>query len=281
MSPSTRSTELRLARLHLRSGIHPLARVELEALAGGDRLDHDGILDLAEVRWRSGDLVGASAAASAWLEEMSGDSVGREALLAHVISAEAAAAEGDVAGAAAHVEAAVVGLAGPGTLDAVLAGIAARAAWPVELGGPMPAAAPAGARGAETSPARGAPHARPRNQALPPPITPAATALVQQGAALVRSAPERAAIVLALALRADRAAAEAVLEALGSGTVPVPDGGAEPPTTAAPEAGPALAFVRAEALWAAGRHEEARIAYASAERLALAPAEAEPPRSAQ
>jgi hypothetical protein len=96
----------------------------------------------------------------------------------------------------------------------------------------------------------------------------AAADLVAAGVALLDGAPERAAIVLALAVRADRAAAEAVLAALDA---------AEP----TPAAAAALAFVRAEALRAAGRHEEARIAYASAERLALVPAEAGTPRSPQ
>jgi hypothetical protein len=75
-------------------------------------------------------------------------------------------------------------------------------------------------------------------------------------------------VLLALALRADRAAAEAVLAAL--------DAGEPGPAHAA-----AFAFVRAEALRAAGRHEESRIAYASAESLALTPAEAGAPRSPQ
>ena len=82
------------------------------------------------------------------------------------------------------------------------------------------------------------------------------------------AAPERAAVLLALAVRADAGAADAVLAAL--------DGAEVGPAQAA-----SFAFVRAEALRAAGRHEEARIAYASAERLALAPAEAGPPGSSQ
>ncbi len=51
-----RGADLRLARLHVRGGAYALARAELEALAGSDGLDRDGILDLAEVRWRTGDL---------------------------------------------------------------------------------------------------------------------------------------------------------------------------------------------------------------------------------
>ena len=60
-SVEARSAELRLARLHLRGGSYALARSELETLAGADRLDPDAVLDLAEVRWRTGDLAGAAA----------------------------------------------------------------------------------------------------------------------------------------------------------------------------------------------------------------------------
>ena len=60
------ATALRLARLHLRTGMLRLARLELEQLAGAAALDTEGILDLAEVRWRTGDLRGAAEAAGAW-----------------------------------------------------------------------------------------------------------------------------------------------------------------------------------------------------------------------
>jgi predicted negative regulator of RcsB-dependent stress response len=99
-------------------------------------------------------------------------------------------------------------------------------------------------------------------------VVPAAAQLARAGAALVGDAPERAVVLLSLALRADRAAAEAVLVALDA---------AEPePAHAA-----AFAFVRGEALRAAGRHEESRIAYASAESLAREPADTGAPRSSQ
>ncbi len=243
--PAERGADLRVARLHLRGGTHALARAELETLAGRDGLDRDGILDLAEVRWRTGDLAGAGVAAAAWLED--GEDAGAHGALAHVICAEAAAAGGALDAAAAHVEAAAAGLGDRATLDAILAGILTRADWPWE---PEVVTAPAPAVTA------GAPRG------------PSAAELVVAGAALLDEAPERAAVALALALRADRAVAEAVLAALGA-LEPEP----------APVA--ALAFVRAEALRAAGRPDEARIAYASAERLALAPAEAGTPRSPQ
>lgn len=265
---SRRGADLRVARLHLRCGTHALARAELEALAGSDGLDRDGILDLAEVRWRTGDLAGASVAAAAWLED--GDDAGAPGALAHVICAEAAAARGALEAAAAHVEAAASGLGDRPTLDAILAGIAARAAWPWDA--EVAPAAPAAAPGPAPSPAAPAPPVGGEAHAAPlpagAPVAPAAAQLARAGAALVEEAPERAVVLLALALRADRAAAEAVLAAL--------DAGEPEPAHAA-----AFAFVRGEALRAAGRHDESRIAYASAESLALTPARTGAPRSSQ
>ncbi len=92
--------------------------------------------------------------------------------------------------------------------------------------------------------------------------------LARAGAEMLTAAPGRAVVLLALALQADRDAAPTVLAALD---------GAQPP----PEHAAAIALVRADALLAAGRHDEARIAYASAERLALEPAPAGAPRSLQ
>ena len=265
-----RGADLRVARLHVRGGAYALARAELEALAGTDGLDRDGILDLAEVRWRSGDLAGASVAAAAWLED--GADGGAPGALAHVISAEAAAARGAHPEAASHVEAAAPGLGDRATLDAILAGIAARAAWPWEAQEPAAPPVPVEEPPVPVAvPAPGAPAtATPAAAPLAPDavVAPAAARLARAGAALVVDAPERAVVLLALALRVDRAAAEAVLTALDAAE-PVPDQAA------------AFAFVRGEALRAAGRHEESRIAYASAESLALTPAEPGPPRSSQ
>jgi tetratricopeptide (TPR) repeat protein len=294
MPAPARGADLRLARLHLRGGTSALARSELETLAGVDRLDRDGILDLAEVRWRTGDLPGAAAAAAAWLED-GDDEPGPASALAHAISAEAAAERGAVEEAAGHVEAAAAWLGDRAALDVLLAGVPVRAAWPwedeqsVALPGESGESGDSGTPGTPGTPGAEAAAAGPAVvlSALPlvagpaEPAPPAAAAggvplaqasweLVEAGRSLLAVAPERAAILLALGLRTDRAAAEAILEALDA----VKD---------APGAGeiPVLAFVRAEALRAAGRHEESRIAYASAERLALAPAEAGPPGSSQ
>jgi hypothetical protein len=267
--PATeRGADLRVARLHVRGGAYALARAELEALAGSDSLDRDGILDLAEVRWRSGDLAGASVAAAAWLED--GADIGAQGALAHVISAEAAAARGALAAVAAHVEAAAPGLGDRATLDAILAGIAARASWPWEAE-PPPAPPPVVPEPPTTTAAPAPPVGGgiPGAALVPDAVVaPAAAQLARAGAALVGDAPERAVVLLSLALRADRAAAGAVLVALDA---------AEPePAHAA-----AFAFVRGDALRAAGRHEESRIAYASAESLALEPADTGAPRSSQ
>lgn len=78
----------RLARLHLRMGHLGLARAELEALAGIGDLGEEGLLALAEARWRTGDLTGAGEAAQAHL------TAGGDSIVALVIAAEATAAVG-------------------------------------------------------------------------------------------------------------------------------------------------------------------------------------------
>jgi hypothetical protein len=300
-----RAADLRLARLHLRGGTYALARSELEVLAGADRLDRAGILDLAEVRWRTGDLSGAAAAAAAWLEDAD-DTQDDGAVLAHAISAEAAAHQGAVGDAAFHVEAAAAGLEGPGALEALLAGIASRAAWPWagDESGPPPSLDLAGAMVAPTPPAEATAPLQTDDPArtddpapagsAPPPDLPApalavpsqamsaaAAELVETGRELLSIAPDRAAVLLALALRADRAAAEAVLSTLDAHLADQSASPAGEQDPAGMGVTPALAFARAEALRAAGRHEEARMAYASAQSLALAPAQTGPDRSPQ
>ena len=51
-----------LARLHLRVGSLLIARAELEALATAGSIGAAGLADLAEARWRSGNLEAAGAA---------------------------------------------------------------------------------------------------------------------------------------------------------------------------------------------------------------------------
>ena len=86
--PTERPVALRLATLHLRMGSLPLARAELESLAGRGMLDDAALLDLAEVRWRTGDLAGAGEAANVLIEQ------GRSDRLALVIAAESVSALG-------------------------------------------------------------------------------------------------------------------------------------------------------------------------------------------
>jgi hypothetical protein len=168
------ATALRLARLHLRTGMLRLARLELEQLAGAAALDTEGILDLAEVRWRTGDLRGAAEAAGAWLDAgavgaapggadpdapqvlpagadpdlaraADRDAPDRSRALAHAIVAEGLAVRGRHDDASLHVMAALDALAGRagGTveadLDGLFAGIPARSdAWPAFAPGVVP-----------------------------------------------------------------------------------------------------------------------------------------------
>ena len=67
--------------MHLRGGLLTVARATLEGMAGAGTLDRDAMADLAEVRWRSGDLEGAADAARA--HQASG---GEEPLAALIIA---------------------------------------------------------------------------------------------------------------------------------------------------------------------------------------------------
>jgi hypothetical protein len=121
-----RDPDLILARIHLLLGSLSLARTELETLAGTGTLDDEAIRDLAEARWRTGDLVGAGEAATAWLESHPDDVLGL------VISAESHAAIGRPTEAR-RLAGRAVELA-DGSLDPVFAGMQRSAIWPVEAG---------------------------------------------------------------------------------------------------------------------------------------------------
>ncbi|HET7029692.1 MAG TPA: hypothetical protein VFI34_04205 [Candidatus Limnocylindrales bacterium] len=128
-----RDPDLILARVHLRLGTLGLARVELETIAGRGELDDDGVRDLAEARWRTGDIAGAGEAASAYLETQPGD------ILGLVIAAEAQAASGRP-GEARRLAGLAIDRA-DGSLDPIFAGMPKSAIWPIEPGA---AAGPAG-----------------------------------------------------------------------------------------------------------------------------------------
>ncbi len=124
-----RMTDGRLARLHLRGGLVALARAELEQMAGAGTLDRDALADLAEVRWRHGDLVGAAEPAAAHL------GAGGRDPIAFVVVAQRADRDGRIGDArrdAAHVHERV----GAG-LDRLFAGEERSAVWPAELPGWM------------------------------------------------------------------------------------------------------------------------------------------------
>ena len=128
----TRSMDLVLARAHLRLGSLTLARAELEALDASGRLDTDGMLDLAEARWRTDDLVGADAAANIVLAT---DELRPMALL---IAAEAAAVDGRP-GEARRLASRAIELAGA-SLDALFAGMPRSGVWPTDAAEPAPIA---------------------------------------------------------------------------------------------------------------------------------------------
>ncbi len=122
-----RDPDLVLARVHLLLGSLSLARTELESLAGRGGLDDDAVRDLAEARWRTGDVLGAGEAATAWLETHPDD------ILGLVIAAEAQSALGRP-GEARRLAGRAMERA-DGSLDPVFAGMQRSAVWPVEAGG--------------------------------------------------------------------------------------------------------------------------------------------------
>ena len=126
----SRGPDLALARLHLRLGSMALARAELETLAGRDALDQDGLIDLAEARWRTGDIAGAGEAAAAALDDEDGP------LLALVVAAEAAAARGRPTEARRLADRAME-VAG-GSIDALFAGMPRAGVWPPDAAAPPP-----------------------------------------------------------------------------------------------------------------------------------------------
>lgn len=195
-SEATRTTAegrppaLRLARVHLRLGSLSLARAELEALSGRALLDDDGLLDLAEARWRTGDLTGAGDAAIALVDR------GREDVIALVIAAEAIAAAGRPTEARRLANRAIEATGEP--LDAVFAGMPRSAIWPVEDTGDeaVDALIPGSVAVDSASPA-------------------AVDAFASGRAALAAGDSAQASLRLAVALRLEPGFAESVLESVG------------------------------------------------------------------
>src|SRR5579862_4519038 len=121
-APADRPVELRLAALHLRTGVLALARAELETSAGRGELDDAALLDLAEVRWRTDDVTGAGEAAAAYF------ATGREDTLALVIATEATASLGRSTEARRLATRALA--RGDVALDSIFLGIRPSSYWP-------------------------------------------------------------------------------------------------------------------------------------------------------
>jgi hypothetical protein len=262
LSPEERAVDLVLARVHLRLGSIGLARAELETLAGRNALDEEGIRDLAEVRWRTGDLPGAGEAAAAYLEGHPDD------VVALVIGAEIQSGLGRPGEARRLAGRALTQVDGP--IDAVFAGMPRSSIWPIDAG---TSAEPAGVLFAdlEAPPGSGSPFAEPvaldrgvvtEDGAHPGPEGPGlwdrhggteaaglpnpAELITRAKDALAAERPGQAAAALALALRAEPGLAPAVLDLIRG------------------RSGPVLALVRGDAHRIVGHEAEAMRDYAAA-----------------
>jgi hypothetical protein len=237
---SERPADLALARLHLRTGGLTLARAELEAMAGNAELDDDGLLDLAEVRWRTGDLPGAGEAAETLLAK------GRTDPMAFLIAAEAKAALGRPTEAR---RLAGLAIAGAGSsIDDLFAGQPRSGAWPHDpadrgehVGELFPSDGLAGERGSS---------GRTRSGDVGDDTPDGALALERGRVALAAGDDQGAAVQLSIALRASPMLAQAVVDALAG------------------RAGATLELVRGDAYRLMGHESEARRAFAAADRAA-------------
>jgi hypothetical protein len=235
-----RSTDLEMARLHLRTGGLALARAELEAMAGNAELDDDGVLDLAEARWRTGDLPGAGDAAEQVLAK------GRTDPLAFLIAAESKAALGRPTEARRLAGLAIAGAGG--AIDELFAGQPRSGAWPHD---PADRGLPAG----ELFPTEGSPTERAgrsgdRGDDAGEDAPDGATALERGRVALAAGDDQAAAVHLSIALRTSPMLAQAVIDALAG------------------RAGATLELVRGDAYRLMGHESEARRAFAAADRAA-------------
>jgi hypothetical protein len=255
-----RAADLVLARVHLRMGSFGLARAELEGLAGRNGLDDEGIRDLAEVRWRTGDLPGAGEAATAYLESRPDD------VLCLVISAELEASLGRPGEARRLAGKALTKSNEP--VDRIFAGMPRSPIWPIDPGaevepvGTLFTDLPAQSWPDIGPPAERAPEAADKRAEAAAPegpglwdahggslaaTLPSATELLARAKAAVEAGrPGQAAAGLALALRADATLAVPVLDLLAGRSEPV------------------LALVRGDAHRIVGHEAEAMRDYAAA-----------------
>lgn len=245
-----------LARIHLRGGSSLLARAELEALAATGNIGAPGLVDLAEARWRSGNLDGAAAAAADHV------ATGGKEPLAFLILAESAAADGRPDEAEQHI-AALGSLTEP-RLDEMFAGMPRRADWStvgaVDSVNESEDAAPIRSRRGRTvampptaspeSPGSAGEASKTRRSPAQTTAFPDADTLLREARADMRSSePERMGLAfdrLALALRWHPSVASDVVELV------------------ARRQEPAALLVRGDALRSLGRLLEAEAAYAAA-----------------
>jgi hypothetical protein len=240
----SRSADLRLAALHLRLGSIALAWAELEAAHAEAPLPAHALADLAEARWRSGDLAAAGEAANAAL------ALGVVSPVAAVIAVEArlAGTTGDDAGADVVLPAIAAE-----ELDRIFAGMPRSPVWPPDTTTPrsegtaVPEPDPASASG---DPRADGGRADPEAAGQPPrPDEDAAAELAAAAADLEAGEQAGAAIRLALLLRTSPTTAAAVAELLEAPVDP---------------ADPALDIARGDALQLLGRSAEAELAWARA-----------------
>jgi hypothetical protein len=253
--PVERSADQRLATMHLKTGLLTLARAELETMAGDGLLDDEALIDLAEVRWRTGDLPGAGEAADAYLE------AGHESTLGLVIAAEAQAALGRPTEARRLADRAVD--RSDRSLDAIFAGLPRSSIWPREASAELMAQPEGPGSGGPVASRRGAGRARtadgrtgdaPTTRGDGPASAPTASAPMPGGLraldaakeALAAGDPAAASLHLSLALRVSPALAPAVLDLVRD------------------REGAAFDLVRGDAFRIVGREAEARRAFASA-----------------
>jgi len=243
--PEARPTDLRLAGVHVRLGQYAFARAELETLAVRGELDREALADLAEARWRTGDLPRAGEAAQAYL------AAGGERTLVLVIAAEAAMTDGRPAEARRLADAV---LEREDDLDAIFAGLPRSRVWRA-AGAVEEAAEPGGAQEAEPAAGEEQPQPRPAPPRPAPAETGSASAhrLIAFAAAALRDDRGRAAVELALVLRSEPSLAPAVLELLARNA----DGRAS-------RSEAALEVVRGDAYRLIGRPRDAEQAYARA-----------------
>jgi tetratricopeptide (TPR) repeat protein len=246
--PVERTADQRLATLHLRTGSLSLARAELETMAGDGLLDAEALIDLAEVRWRTGDLPGAGEAADAYLE------AGHETTIGLVIAAEAHAGLGRPNEARRLADRAIQ--RADRSLDGIFAGLPRSSIWPRVAGTEALAqpdsSGPAGAATGRRGPASGsAPTPTPGDTGQPPAsraghVPDGSRALRAAEEAIAAGDPPSAAVQLALALRASPALAPAVLD------------------LARDQNGAAFDVIRGDAFRLVGREAEARRSFAAA-----------------